>query len=87
MNKQVRHIIKSLLNDLATNECVEFYGALKNLRCPRFLALLREADCPEELIQSMLNTAELSHIERKYVVTKILKKLKEQSDGNQATQK
>ena len=75
MNKKGLAIVKSILDDIKTNDNLDEASSTLNNRVTVELLLL--AGCPEIFIQAMKETLDLSYTERRYCCDQILTKLKQ----------
>ncbi len=76
MNKISIALTKNLIKDIASDDGPIFNAASKFVTDPEFQGILSESGCPENIINAMIDTANLSYIERVYCCKKILDEVK-----------
>ena len=76
MNKFALALTKLLVKDIGSDDDAAFNGAAKWVHDPEFHATLAQAKCPENIINAIEDTVELSQIERAYCSKQILAELK-----------
>jgi hypothetical protein len=76
MNKRVRAILKTILDDIKANDPVKNMEVITTLNNKVAVDLLCEAGCPESVLEAMKETVYLSSYERTYCCQKISKAIK-----------
>ena len=76
MNKISLAWTKILVKDVASDDAATFNGVCKFINDPEFREILTKAGCPENIINAIKETVDLSYVERVYCCKKILAEVK-----------
>lgn len=76
MNKRIKAILYTILDDIKANDPKKNSDAFNTLHNEVVSELLIEAGCPESILQAMKETISLSSVERRYCCIEIKKAIK-----------
>jgi hypothetical protein len=73
MNRQTKAIILSLMKDIASKDSQILRDTERILYNSNMLSIFRSAECPENFIQAMRDSVELSYAERRHCSQALIK--------------